>query len=56
MTRKHFNALAANLRHAKPANPDQFLGWQAAVYAVCDACKAANPGFDRDRFMLACAG
>lgn len=66
MTRKHFTALAWELRQSYP-EPVQsrdgnlasdfyagrVRGWESAVLAVSAACRAGNPGFSHDRFAMA---
>jgi hypothetical protein len=59
MQKRHFNALASNLRHVRPdaANDNSataLCGWTQAVNAVADACRQFNPNFDRARFLAAC--
>lgn len=49
MTRKHFNAFAKALLTIS----DTYQRAQAAAL-IADICKAANPNFDRARFMEAC--
>lgn len=67
MTRKHFAALAWELRQAYPlpAGPirdadlasdfyaGRVRGWESSVLAVSRACREANAGFDYDRFAMA---
>ena len=49
MTRKHFEALAAEIRQI----PDKVAREQAAR-AVARACRQFNPNFDMSRFLAAC--
>ena len=58
MTRKYFEALAAEL---KRVGPDYWIDatsrdtvHMAAVQAVADVCARFNPTFDRARFLAAC--
>jgi hypothetical protein len=56
MTRKHFEALAAELNYNRPIGDldnERVMGWQQAVMAVSHACRKANPRFDHDRFAKA---
>lgn len=57
MTRKHFNSLAMHLAEVRPPveATDEWLVWRRTMRAVADACKLANPQFDRERFEEACA-
>jgi len=65
MTRKHFKAVAAILaREKNEANAEtigtrEFNGGRCyaakeIAVALCDVFKAANPRFDRERFLTAC--
>ena len=70
MSRKHFTALAWELRQASPRilreqgrlmlDPASDLywahenAWSIAVRAAADACAASNASFDRGRFYRAC--
>lgn len=67
MTRKDFQALADGLKATCPQpEPDEnehaprgtYMAranqWHQDVRIVADACRAANPQFDRDRFYAAC--
>jgi hypothetical protein len=56
MTRKHFEALAAGLREARPEVTfgERYSVWHEAVTAVAKACAASNAAFDRMRFLEAC--
>jgi hypothetical protein len=56
MTRKHFNSLAMHLAEVRPQEvpSDAWDAWGRSVRAVSDACKLANPQFDRERFEDAC--
>ena len=61
MTKRHFEALAAALKGARPDSTTHGKGaltvalraWRLAVYRVADACRDANPRFDRARFLVA---
>jgi hypothetical protein len=67
VTRKHFQALADTLRHARPLWPHEDFGrfsdaeaqtavdqWTRDVRAVADVCAGQNGRFDRRRFYAAC--
>ena len=54
MTKKHFEALAAELMHRAPEGKQARFGWIVAVCAVSDVCARFNPNFDRARFLAAC--
>ena len=60
MTRKHFEALAAELKRVGPdywiddTSRDQETVHMAAVQAVADVCARFNPNFDRARFLAEC--
>jgi hypothetical protein len=60
VTRKHFIALASELKYRKPHTvppmrwTDAIGGWQAACEAVANAAGRFNPAFDRERFLKAC--
>jgi len=64
MTRKVFNELAAELKHARPKSPsdaptdpictNRYMQWCAGVQAVANVCLRFNPGFDENRFKKAC--
>ena len=49
MTRKHFEALAKEIKAIGPMGARQF-----AARAVCKAARRFNDLFDTKRFMLAC--
>ena len=55
MTKKHFKALAEELRNTRPIGTyiDRFQ-WQRDVNAVAKVCGMSNPNFDEDRFLTAC--
>ena len=62
MTRKHFQLLADELASSRPPmtpNGDKDAGriyqWHRCCIAVADACREANPRFDRNRFFAACS-
>ena len=54
MTRKHFEALARELKARQPSTKDQRIGWFQAVSAVMSAAEQFNPRFDRKKFYAAC--
>jgi hypothetical protein len=63
MSKKHFEALAAALKEARPFTkgyntPDQvgavLLPWEESCLAVAGVCARFNPNFDRARFLKAC--
>lgn len=56
MTRRHFKALAEQLRTIKPANDDRerFAMWTRAVDAAIATCRQFNARFNADRFRTAC--
>ena len=56
MSKKHFIALAANLRSQCPENalPGIYEQWEADVSAVAEVCARFSPRFDRARFLAAC--
>ena len=58
MTRKHFEALAAELKRVGPAYwidaTSRDTVHMAAIQAVADVCARFNPNFDRARFLAAC--
>jgi hypothetical protein len=62
MTRKHYNAMAADLndRTVAIAGLDesvrfsQYMAHKDTILVVCRTLKADNPAFDRDRFLAAC--
>ena len=49
LTRKHFEALAAEIRQI----PDRVVREQAA-HAMARVCRQFNPNFDMSRFLAAC--
>jgi hypothetical protein len=55
MTRKHFEALAYNLRMERPDRTAaaEYSAWGRSVVAVADVCIAFNGAFDRGRFYRA---
>ena len=57
MSRKHFKALAAELKFTKPS-PDKgdaaMIQWRSDVRAVSRVCDRMNPSFDAPRFLEAC--
>ena len=57
MTRKHFEAIAANLADLRDAACQEFNGknvWWAACEAMAAACNRFNHNFDCYKFLLAC--
>lgn len=56
MSRKHFVALAQQLRNVKPSTDEreQFAQWVRAVDAISAAARHFNPRFDANRFRVAC--
>jgi hypothetical protein len=65
MSRKHFQAIAEELRRQRPhlpfgyaASPDWERGaydeWATVVIGMADVLRSFNPGFKRDRFYAAC--
>ena len=66
MTKKDFEAIAAQLKYVKPTNPlstprnhrlvleSMSKQWVWAVDAIADALATSNPRFDRARFCRAC--
>jgi hypothetical protein len=61
MTKKHFKALATELKYRKPCRIVQPRGydtrldtWRSAVDGVANVCASFNGRFDRGRFLTAC--
>lgn len=55
MTRKHFEALANELKSNKPVMADKALGqWYKDCLAVASVCGRFNGDFDSRRFLQAC--
>jgi hypothetical protein len=66
LTRKHFAAIAAELKRQRPdaADKDAFerTPWEAGTYdewctvvlGMADVCRSFNPMFKRERFYDAC--
>ena len=55
MTRKHFEAIAADLkRQADYANDVEYGAILDVCLALSHTFKEFNPAFDRDRFLKAC--
>lgn len=51
MTKKHLAAIAAAV---KSVDPDDPYPWVTLSDRLADVCAAANPRFDRRRFLEAC--
>lgn len=60
MTRKHFEAIAAVLKHERPDRDGSKWAdgardeWSTIVMRMADMCAAQNAQFKRDRFYTAC--
>lgn len=56
MTKKHFKALAEELRRVKPTGDsiNENRMWRLCVDAVASVCQSSNKRFNRDRFMRVC--
>lgn len=59
MSRKHFQALADELKHSKPdtgdvPQPKAMAQWVRDCKAVARACRSMNARFDEGRFLAAC--
>jgi hypothetical protein len=56
MTRKHYVAVAAAIRDARPpkTNVAAYVLWRQLVRDMVDIFKSDNSLFDRDRFNKAC--
>lgn len=61
MSRKHFESVAAEIKKTYnfitpdcPESAAKRFGVLYAAIAVADALQAANPRFDRNRFLAAC--
>ena len=56
MTRNDFELLAVALKSTEAAihTPECLEGFNMAVNAVAEVCKANNARFDKKRFMAAC--
>ena len=52
MTRKHFNALAAQIRYM----PIDHATKRLVADSIADTCSQFNSNFDRGRFIEACHG
>jgi hypothetical protein len=52
MTRKHFEAIAASLKAAKPLSND--TEWVLNCERMANVCQQSNPRFDCRRFLIAC--
>lgn len=57
MSRKHFQAIANELKYIKP-DPDDGIHvmaqWRVTVTVMADVCSQFNSAFDRQRFLDAC--
>jgi hypothetical protein len=61
VTRKHFELLAYELKNSRPEDYDsdgfnqleKTEQWKHDVRAIARACKASNPLFKEERFLLA---
>jgi hypothetical protein len=57
MTRKHFEILASELRHAKqsilwddrPESADRMMVFEKMLNAILSACKQSNPNFNPEK-------
>lgn len=59
MTRKHFSALAKQLKHNRPMehwDANKRLQWTMDAKGVAFVCSTFNPLFDQDKFLEACGG
>ncbi len=57
MTKKHFEALAFELKAERPGDgwdPNKRVQWELDVKAVASVAGRFNPAFDRGRFLKAC--
>jgi len=66
MSRKHFQAIADELRRQRPDAADKnafdrtpweagtYDEWATVVIGMADVLRSFNPGFKRDRFYAAC--
>jgi hypothetical protein len=56
MTAKHFASIAASLKAARPNVPTsaELALWVQCCNEIASTCDAANPRFDRARFLAAC--
>ena len=62
MTKRNFEALADGLAKIRPERPDGqgreehivWGQWLLCRDALADVCAAANPRFDREKFIKAC--
>lgn len=66
MTKKDFEAIAAVLKDAMPAEPKHFVGtdayesrgrevmWRRVVLDMARLCERQSARFDRERFLTAC--
>jgi hypothetical protein len=55
MTKKHFKALAEELRTQRPlVDPKKYEQWRQDIEAIARACKNFNPQFSTNLFLEAC--
>lgn len=57
MSKRHFEALAAALKHERPEahwNANKLVQWDLDCKAIARACQQSNPRFDAARFYKAC--
>ena len=56
-TRRHFKAIAENLRTTKPnadISPEGYNQWVYTVDVMATMCREANRNFNRGLFLAAC--
>lgn len=56
MSAKHFAAIAASLKAARPnvPTPAELALWVQCCKEIASTCESANARFDRARFLAAC--
>jgi hypothetical protein len=56
MSRKHFTALAYELKNVRPEQCEHsaYAAWWTCVQAVANACAESNGRFQSARFFAAC--